>query len=459
MGDLSARAMAAYDAIRDETGALRTPYAAFQARTGIDVTQPPEPVVSDLLRCSLVGSQEIYPVPFILDEDEYHSTIVPAMLQRAFLLQALFEDVAIGSTKLLNAGILAADELDRILLSEGASIASLRRLWHGQPREQIRFVYGPDLVQSRAGNWVVLEDNVGCVGGVAHASATLEAYLQATGLPAEIPCGARGDLEQAVNAFLDRTGVNRNQGGLYGFAGWNSPGGGCSPDFETRRKADCLRSFGIAVTDPDELLDRLCRETTEISAIVNLSSTMSPAYQSLATYFFKMSNVPVFGAPCVGLVASKSFLPFDEDLARLYLDEPLMIRSASSRLIRKPPDRLPSEGVLKRSNGCQGTEVYFLEDLRDDAARGVLLAALRGWGPCASIWQELVERSVLPGSEPGRRSAILELRPIVYVYGWRAALVAQVLAGRAITTGGRLGNVSRGACLLPVLRQVLPGKK
>jgi hypothetical protein len=446
--------MPAYDEIRDESGAMRSPYAAIRARTSIDVTRPAEPALSALYKPGLVGSQGIYPIPLVLDDDEYRSTIVPGMLQRAFLLQALFEDIAVGSVKLLDAGILGVEQLDCILQSEAVSMASLRQMWRGQAREQIRFVYAPDLVRNPAGNWVTLEDNVGCVGGVAQGPATRDAYLQATGLPADCACTSPSDLERAVSEFLDRAGVGRNTNGLYGFAGGSPQSGPCFLEFETGLKADCLRSLGITVVEPKELIDQV-RRGTKVAAIVNLSSTLTSSFRDLATLVFRELEIPIFGAPCVGLIASKSFLPFDEALARLYFGEPLTIPSASSLLISERPARLPNQGVLKRSNGCQGTEVFFLDEMGRDASKD-LLASIQKWGYCAAILQEFIERSVLNGGGPGvLEAASLELRPIVYVYGWRAAVVGEVMAARAITHGDRHGNISRGALCVPVLREAL----
>src|SRR5262249_6371150 len=119
------------------------------------------------------------------------------------------------------------------------------------------------------------------------------------------------------------------------------------------------------------------------------------------------------------------------------------------------PDRLPNEGVLKRSNGCQGTEVFFLDELRAEEEQRALLAAVQKWGPCMAIVQDAVQRSVLAGTSVGAPHAVeLAIRAIVYVYGWRAAFVSEVVAGRAVPSGlERRGNISRGAWFLPVLRE------
>jgi hypothetical protein len=297
----------------------------------------------------------------------------------------------------------------------------------------------------------VLEDNIGCVGGVGRGTAARDAYLKATGLPADLARTSPSDLARAVEAFLDHAGIESNTKGIYGIAGWTSANGKDPNDFETAWKADRLRSLGVCVTQPEDLLDRIRISAADVSAIVNLSATMTSAYRQLAEVAFVTAKIPVMGAPCVGLTASKSFLAFDQALATEYLGEHLMIPSASSCLIREPQVGLPQKGVLKRSNGCQGSEVFFLDEIRDEDAREDLLAKLRAWGPCAAILQEPVERPVLMGSSG---PAVFEIRPIVYVYGWRKAIVGEVVSARANpATSERRGNFSRGACLLPVLRE------
>lgn len=442
-----------YDEIHDETGTERRQYAAIHARSGIDVTRPDSSVVA-----ALRGAR-IHPVPLVLDEDEVRSTLVPGVLQRALMLQALFEDIAIGSARVIDNGLLRPEELESILESGGLGAKPLRQLWKGQSREQIRFVYGPDLARNADGEWVVIEDNVGCVGGVAEGRATRDAYLQAVGLAAGAGHTSRTDLARAIDFFLERIGVRPNTGGLFGIAGWTSPGG-CDPnDFETRCKADCLRAFGMTLTQPEELLDRIREGAADPAAIVNLSATLTAAYRDLARLAFTTRRVPVFGAPGVELIASKSFLPFDQALAQEYLGEPLILRSASSRLVGERPDRLPAEGVLKRSAGCQGTEVFFLDEAHDESESRRLLDALGEWGPCAAILQEHVTRSVLAGTGIGSPDTVrLEIRPLVYVYGWQAAFVGEAVSGRAAAANAdRRGNVSRGASFLPVLREAQNG--
>ena len=87
----------------------------------------------------------------------------------------------------------------------GTSLTQLRQWWTDHDRETVRFVYAPDLVREPGGRWVVIEDNVGCVGGCADSSFVLETYRQATGLTGGPSFGP--DLSHAVKMWLDTLGL------------------------------------------------------------------------------------------------------------------------------------------------------------------------------------------------------------------------------------------------------------
>jgi hypothetical protein len=439
--------MAPYNEIFDLRGAKRTPYAGLEARTGINLTQPPPALIKELGRGGGIGHGVVYPVPLILDEREYNEVLVPGVLQRAFMLQELFADIAMGFGKIVEAGLLTEGDLRHVLLAGGISLDSLRRLWHGQKIDQIRFVYGPDLVRDTSGHWVVLEDNLGCVGGVADGPVVLRRYLEVAGLPLHPSLTAESNLETSLLAFLHRVGLARGDSGLYGIAG-NSECSGCN--FQTALKADTLRSLGAQLKGPQELSDLIVARAIHPSAIINLATTLGPIMERLAISAFQNQDTPIFGAPCTDVVAFKSFHVLGESLVSLYLDEKALLPTPKTHLVREPLLCLPNDGVLKRANGCGGTEVFFLDEVLDKEA---LLEELEGWGPCGAVIQDQVNRSVISAaSNRGEVGASVELRPIIYVYGWRAAAVDRVVTGRAIPPGGdRRGNISRGAQFLPVL--------
>jgi hypothetical protein len=91
------------------------------------------------------------------------------------------------------------------------------------------------------------------------------------------------------------------------------------------------------------------------------------------------------------------------------MNEQPLLYTPHTQLLREAPTTLPKAGVLKRTNGCQGTEVFFL----DEANHSILIETQKSWGPCGAVMQDYVSRSVLTpfqGSKESRRQ--LRHRPI-----------------------------------------------
>jgi hypothetical protein len=447
--------MSPYDEIHDESGAMRLPYAALETRAGARVTQPPAPQVEELGRRGVVGSRAIFPVPLVLDEAEFESVLAPGVLQRAFALQSLFADIVLGTGRVVESGLLSREDLMAILASESEDHDALRDLWRGRQRDDVTFVYAPDLVRDPSGRWLVLEDNIGCVGGVADGPVVLKRFLDVSGLSLRSAVPHRSALADALSAYLDRVGLSRSDDGLFGIPGTRSQCSG--PEFQTAWKAEILRELGIAAYQPEELLAGLLGGEFRPSALINLSATQASAFKDLARKVFTNSDLPTFGAPCVGVVASKSFHALGDGIVSLYLDERPVLGTPPTRLMGDIPDALPEEGVLKRSSGCGGTEVFFLDELQGEADRHALLARVRSWGPCAAVVQERVHRSVIePVGGIAEIAAAVEIRLVVYVYGWMSAGVDQIVSGRATTPRPeRLGGPTRDVLHLPVVLEAV----
>ena len=117
----------------------------------------------------------------VLADTEYRDVIAPGVEQRARMLQRLFHDLFAGSATILEGGLLDAAFLERLVSQHGWSVADLQAMWQGRQVADVRFVYGPDLVRAPNGEWLVLEDNIGCIGGVGTAQVVLDAFVAASG--------------------------------------------------------------------------------------------------------------------------------------------------------------------------------------------------------------------------------------------------------------------------------------
>jgi uncharacterized circularly permuted ATP-grasp superfamily protein len=169
---------------------------------------------------------------------------------------------------------------------------------------------------------------------------------------------------------------------------------------------------------------------------------------------FARESIAMVNGPGLGIVASKALLPFSSDLIRHYLDEEPLLASPPTELIDRLPDA--RDGVVKRVDGCEGTEVYFLVD-HGGPRRSELAQLVDAWGPAGAVCQAQVEPSKLPAAGPGSWVWFrVELRPITYVLGVGDIHVSNTPIGRAsLNLGERRGNLTRGAQSLAVLREAL----
>ena len=359
----------------------------------------------------------ILPVPLALDVGEI-AAIRRGVAQRALALQAFFGDLAIGTA---SASAADGDVVERVAATEAGSLARLRRTWAGRAREEIRFVYGPDLARAPDGGWVVLEDNVGCVGGVADAFFVARAYARAAGMPEPDP--ASSDLGRAVDRWRVLLGgaVRHRLAATCGCG----PGRPIRID-EDRRRAQLLGVAGVAVGSAADL--------AAAGAIANFESPRA------------WSGPALLNAPGTGLLGNKALLPFVDELIRQHCGEEPLLPSAETFVLRD--DALPgADWVVKTATGSGGGGVHVLGACTADELAAVR-AQIRAAGPCGTVAQRWVDCSTLPG-EPSR----IELRPVAYVLGAGEALVGRQLVGKAVAAGDRtaLNNVSRGARYVAVL--------
>jgi hypothetical protein len=444
-----------YNEIIGENGRKRPAFKSLESRNKINLTDLPSKILPILKSKNRLTASEIYPVPLVLDETEYQDVLVPGVVQRAIVLQNLFADIAFGSERIIESGLLRKEELNYILSYEGIDIQTLRRLWKGQSPDQIRFIYGPDLVRDPTGQWLVLEDNIGCIGGVADGEFVLGKYIRASNISLNPTSQENSLLQSALEMFLERVGLLAQNKWVFGIPDNES----CSYSefqYESAWKSNLLQSLGFPVIRVEELLKGIAENSIHPRAIINLATTLSVEYRQLAEKIFAGFDLPVFGSPEVELVASKIFHALSDDLVSLYTNDVPILAIPPTELQRDIPLQIPNSGVLKRTNGRSGNEVFFLQDLKE-SARKLMLDKLNEWGPCGAVIQEQINRSMI--KDAFDFDVFTEIRPIVYVYGWGTAMVDSFISGRAVPIHGQqLGNVSRGAMHLPIIREIVSGK-
>ena len=412
----------ARDEARDARGRRRAPYRRLAARLGFDPLAPGAALRARLDDRPLGDEARILPVPLALDARE-HAAIRRGVRQRALALHALFGDLVAGGGRV--AGCVDAGVAERVV---AAQRGELRRAPAG---DEVAFVYGPDIARGRDGAWVVIEDNVGCVGGVADAYFVSRAYARAAGLPEAGPASA--DLVRALARWRALLGDPLD--------GWLAATRGCGPGDaavvveEDRRRAELLRLAGARMLDGASVPSP-GSDPGPPAAIANFGAPPPTAGAAPR----------LLNSPGTGLLGDKALLPYiDEMIRRTSGDEPLL-RSAPTRVQRDgvlPEPR--ADWVVKTATGSGGDGVHVLGTREaDDAAR----ARIRAAGPCGTVAQRWVDCSTLPFG-PSR----IELRPIAYVLGRDEVFVGEQLVGKAVPAADRraLNNVSRGARYVAVL--------
>jgi uncharacterized circularly permuted ATP-grasp superfamily protein len=435
-----------FDEVFDPEGALRHPYAELERRFGLDVLRPAGTTTARLRDRPLGDDARILPVPWALDEAEYSSVIHAGTSQRAQALQMFFADLVLGAQRFMASGTsLTRKRLQAILTSEGTSLARLRSLWKGHGREEIRFVYGPDLMRGPDGGWLLLEDNVGCVGGSADSYFVWSLYVDAAedrnrSYPSYPP--SESDLGVALRMWLAGLGLAAGDGGVVAMLGCEANGDELHSVLiqENARRRIILEQVGVEVVDSSQLHDR------RVWAILNFHDQ-----HELIGAFRRRTGL--FNAPGTGMLGNKALLPHVDEMIRFFCDEEPLFPTPSTHVLEDGA-LPPGDWVIKSVRGCQGTDVFVLCDQppeRLDAIRRLVRDSRPKPGFVA---QQRVEPSHLSTDGPGGWDTyLLELRLVAYVVGWSRVHVSSQPIGKAVSSFDvrRQHNVSQGACYVPVM--------
>jgi hypothetical protein len=434
-----------YDEVFASDGSVRPHYLAFREVLGIDPLRPPPQLVEVLGNRPLGDDSRILPFPWLLPAAEYES-VRAGVAQRARALQRFFSDVALGSASFLGQSVALATILDEVLDLERTSAAGIRRQWDGHCREDVRFVYSPDLLHGPDGRWYVLEDNVGCVGGSADSHFVWNHYLRAASPGSSPVPDADSDLAHAVRRWMLAAGADGPVSALLGCE--PAAADPRSPQLrENERRRVILEGLGIRVTE--DCGPKGCGAVPgEEWPLLNFHTG------SLLVEDRFRRRSPLFNAPATGILGNKALLPFVDDMIRFYCHEEPILATPTTLLMKDGGLPLEAhEWVVKSAAGCQGTEVFILrnESALRIRAIGDLVehsCAKHGW-----VAQEYVRPSrIEPGGPGGGDSYLLELRPVTYVVGWNDVHVGRQPLGKAVPSTDLRGlhNVSQGAYYVPV---------
>jgi hypothetical protein len=436
-----------YDEVFALDGVRRPPYAELQRRLGRDPLRPGAAAWRRLRDHPLRDDARLLPVPWVLDAGEYEAVVQAGIAQRARALQLFFADLVLGPQRFLAERFLTRTRLETILRSEGTSLARLRALWRGHAREEIRFVYGPDLMRGPDGQWLLLEDNVGCVGGAADGHFAWSLYLAATeahGVRA--PSSVEPDLQVALRTWLGRLGMGAGDPGVVALQECEADGDALHSVLirENERRRLILEQAGVSVVEPHRPLRLGGRRPRAILNFHSLSELIEEAFHD---------GTALFNAPGTGILGNKELLPHVGEMIRFFQGEEPIIGTPLTNVCLNgalPPPT--GDWVVKSAIGRGGTDVFVLRREPRERLDAIRNLVRMSWPKQTFVAQQRIEPSRLPTSGPASwDSHSVELRPVAYLVGWSEVHVSRRPVGKAIWgfDANARHNVSRGACYIP----------
>jgi uncharacterized circularly permuted ATP-grasp superfamily protein len=110
----------------------------------------------------LNDSNRVLPIPLVLS-DQDAETIHRGALQRAKALKLFFHDIVMGEQRAIHQNVIPHNVIYAIF--DPYDITLLRQYWKNRTLSDISFFYGPDIIRGPRGNFLVIEDNIGAIGG------------------------------------------------------------------------------------------------------------------------------------------------------------------------------------------------------------------------------------------------------------------------------------------------------
>jgi uncharacterized circularly permuted ATP-grasp superfamily protein len=167
---LSAAADQAFDETRHKNGTPRTIYSEFLAEWQAMPPSERKAYLEDSKK-AFSGDNSLDPMPRVLSAREYDE-VRNGVEQRARALLAFLNDHYSGRKTYQSHGLISAQLVEKIIARHHER--DYHDLLKGKP---FSFIYGPDLIRDPDGNWRVLEDNPGFVGGTGDLELAQSFYL------------------------------------------------------------------------------------------------------------------------------------------------------------------------------------------------------------------------------------------------------------------------------------------
>lgn len=461
----------AYNEILDQDGELRAPYAEYQQKFGVQIYPVDDHKVNTLLDKPLNDKIKILPIPLVISSAEYQLIQIGAQ-QRMEALMAFFIDVVINNSEKIKAAKMLDDEVIEAIFSleEGTNLKLLRDIWSGRKKEDINAAYGPDIVRNSDGEFVVIEDNIGAIGGVGDIAATHNIMGQVDGRNTNY----QAPLANAILAFLAETPKEKWDEEVLAIVAYSkSNKGSISPsDNEDQRQAAVLKKLRIKTVSINELSkdEEMLQKVFYGNKIKKIINLCEPYYlgdnhiqKFLWISLFKKQQVKFFFSPGLSILSTKVLLPFVDDFIRLYLNQEPILKTQPTEWITANAmlldETMDESWVVKKTDGAQGEGVFVVKDLTQSGKKALrnligeglsLMALKQGMMLPLFVRQKLVDPSYIPATIPDSWVKFnVDYRPHTFVINGMPQMPA--IWGRASSKlPGILNNVSQGAMELVI---------
>lgn len=193
-------------------------------------------------RKAFLGDNALDPMPRLITRDEY-TVLQKGVEQRARAIYAFLRSYYSGKNSFAHAGLIPTELVDRIAARNG-DIGYKGVL----SPNTIAFLYGPDIIRDQAGEWRVIEDNLGFIGGTGDLTLAqkliFESYPE---LPQQFnPRPAKEFYEKLAQSYSQKAKAYNGIPVLYMIPTY-------AADNEDRRIAEIFASYGIETVTPQSL--------------------------------------------------------------------------------------------------------------------------------------------------------------------------------------------------------------
>jgi uncharacterized circularly permuted ATP-grasp superfamily protein len=370
--------------------------------------------------------------------------------QRGEAIRRFLDDHLSGKKNYLKSKFIPPSVVKRILERNPCPIVSA-----SLAPDQLQFFYGPDVIRDFTGNFCVLEDNVGFVGGFGD----LTAFRRASEIIRRDPSGSfQGDPFYARMA-----GFFWNQAKLYGNKRvlLLSYPRKHRENHEDSRLASNLKEFGIteitstrSLAIRDKLLFYKGERVSFLISNVDVKDIEPFTSKGSVDFFaskvvgfwdgFKSGGFGLSSHPASECAGDKEFYGYVENMVRFYLKQEPILKNIKAKSLSSARNRAQvfsnlNRWVIKSAIGHGGSKVWIGKTLSPKSAdRLRKLVDAKPFNFVAQVYTELSRLNELS----------VDARPLSIISGGKV-IVSELPWGRgAVASKPRKVNLGSGGCLV-----------